>query len=146
VTRLGRYWLFFVIVAVGLALSWGQVGRKAHRVLSENPTVLLQTERPCQPSAAPCAAMGASHAIVMGPAAPGWRIVSDGFDTATVIDVLASMLDANGAVARQLTLDAGASEWRVAPMPPDIERLRIQISTNNVAVVAEFPLAPAVRR
>ena len=144
-TRLGRYWLFFVIIAVGLALSWGQVGRKTHRVLSENPTVLLQTEQPCHPSAAPCAAMGANHAIVMGPAASGWRIVSDGFDTATVIGVLASTLDAHGAVLRQVALDAGVSEWRIAPTPAAVERLRIEVSTNEMAVVAEFPLVPATR-
>ena len=57
-SRQGRYWIFFVIVAVGLALSWGQVGRKTRQALEIEPVLLLVTETPCTPMATPCAAVG----------------------------------------------------------------------------------------
>ena len=77
-TRLGRYWLFFVIVAVGLALSWGQVGRKAQRALDSSPVVYLHTETPCRPQLAPCAAVAGDRALVLGPAQNGLLVKQAG--------------------------------------------------------------------
>lgn len=59
-----RLWIFFVIVAVGLVLSWGQIGQKAGQLSIDR---LLDTETPCRPQVVPCAAYGADVALVLGP-------------------------------------------------------------------------------
>ena len=139
-SRVGRYWLFFVIVAVGLALSWGQVGRKTHRVLTETPTRLLHTERDCAPRQSPCAAMGSSQAVVLGPDAAGMRIVTQGFDDHDVTAVELVMLGAAGTVNGRIDLDSGIRSWRVPQPSVGVRRLRIAITTGGETLVAEFPL------
>jgi hypothetical protein len=139
-SRLGRYWLFFVIVAVGLVLSWGQVGRKTHQVLTEAPTTLLTTEANCRPGLAPCAAMGNSRAMVLGPAGNGLRVVTKGFDPASLLAARATWFDRANDVVGQSTLSTDATEWRIRSLPGDARRMRIEIDSNDGTVVAEFPL------
>jgi hypothetical protein len=139
-SRLGRYWLFFVIVAVGLALSWGQVGRKTHQVLSEAPTALLSTEADCRPARAPCAAMGGRHAIVVGPDRGGLRVVTRGFDADSLLAVRATWFDRTADEIAQSLLDTDAVDWHISAVPRDSRRLRIEVQANAETVVAEFPL------
>jgi hypothetical protein len=139
-SRLGRYWLFFVIVAVGLVLSWGQVGRKTHQVLTEAPTTLLTTEANCRPGRAPCAAMGNSHAVVLGPAGNGLRVVTKGFDPASLLGGRVTWVDHANDVVGQAMLGTDATEWQIRSVPVDSRRIRIEIDSNDGTVVAEFPL------
>lgn len=139
-SRVGRYWLFFVIVAVGLALSWGQVGRKTHRVLLDDPVVYLQTEEDCRPRTAPCAAMGGDRAVVLGPAADGLLARTTGLDAAAIIEVEVVMLGADGTALEARALVADAPAWTVTDLPAGTRLLRYRISANKETTVAEFPL------
>ena len=139
-SRVGRYWLFFVIVAVGLALSWGQVGRKTHRVLLDEPVVYLQTEKDCRPRTAPCAAVGRDRAVVLGPATAGLLARTTGLDETAITAVEVIMLGADGTTLESRVLVANVPAWRVADLPDGTRLLRYRISANKETTVAEFPL------
>ena len=79
---MGRYWIFFVIVAVGLVLSWGQVGRKTEHELRERPVDFLSVESGCDPMHAPCAAYAGERAMVLGPEQGGLLLKLAGIDPA----------------------------------------------------------------
>jgi hypothetical protein len=139
-SRLGRYWIFFVIVAVGLALSWGQVGRKTKRALETDPVVFLTTERPCKPYLAPCAAVADDRAVVLGPSPGGLRVKQTGVPIADIVEVEAGFLGAAGELtgSRILTRQAGA--WLVSDVPAPSRVLRIRIIGSRDVTVAEFPM------
>jgi len=139
-SRLGRYWIFFVIVAVGLALSWGQVGRKTQRLLESEPVVFLVTERPCRPSVEPCAAVAGDRAVVLGPAQVGLRVKQTGISTADIVDVEAVFLALDGENTGFRSLTRRADAWSVSDVPALSQMLRIRIISNHDVTVAEFPL------
>lgn len=139
-SRTGRYWLFFVIVAVGLALSWGQVGRKTQRVLQETPVVYLQTEADCRPFSAPCAALGGDRALIVGPAGNGLRARQTGFDTAALVTVEVIAFSADGGEVQRRVLPLNG-DWLLLPVPSEARRLRYRITSNSETTAAEFPLA-----
>ena len=62
-----RVWLLFVVVAVGLILSWSQVAKKL--ALEADAPIDLVPDRPCEPWHSPCAAVHPRVAVVVGPAA-----------------------------------------------------------------------------
>ena len=93
---MGRYWIFFVIVAVGLVLSWGQVGRKTEHELRERPVDFLSVESGCDPMHAPCAAYAGERAMVLGPEQGGLLLKLAGIDPASVASVEAVLLDPGG--------------------------------------------------
>ena len=139
-SRLGRYWIFFVIVAVGLALRWGQIGRKTPQVLRDDPVIYLQTEKDCRPNAAPCAALGSDRAVVLGPAKSGLLARTTGLDEAAIIQVEVVMLGADGVALGRRTLAADAPVWHVRGLPPGTRLLRYRITGSRETTVAEFPL------
>ena len=51
-TRQAGYWIFSSSSRSGLALSWGQIGRKTHRVFEAEPFV-FRAESSCRPRALP---------------------------------------------------------------------------------------------
>ncbi len=71
--RIDWIWIFFVIIAVGLVLSWGRTGQRLHEAQEVGLTLdvdrVLEAESPCQPLLAPCAALGREVAVVLGPVA-----------------------------------------------------------------------------
>jgi hypothetical protein len=139
-TRLGRYWLFFVIVAVGLALSWGQVGRKTERALSEDPVFFLSTEADCLVSRLPCAAVAGDRALVLGPATGGLRLEQTGFDAAAISMVEARLLteQGDGPPARSLLRDAGG--WRLPLAADALGVVRIRVVERDRVSVADYRL------
>lgn len=140
-SSLARYWIFFVIVAVGLVLSWGQVGVKTRQTLESLPPMsLLSTESPCQPAQAPCAATSADRAVVLGPARNGLAVRQTGIDRGAIERAEAALLDDAGQVTeRRLLLDRGDG-WDVGRLPADVPRLQIQFHEQGGVTVAEFPL------
>lgn len=140
--REGRYWIFFVIIAVGLALSWGQVGRKTHQVFADSPVVLLATETPCRPLAAPCAAVGGDRALVAGPAGRGLAIRQAGLDGDQVVAGEAEFLDAEGVSIRVEKPAYTAGGWGVPFIPAGAAMLRFIVRDNRATTVAEYPLLP----
>ena len=138
--RQGRYWIFFVIVAVGLALSWGQVGRKTRQALEIEPVLLLVTETPCTPMASPCAAVGRDRALVVGPDGQGLRIRQTGIPVSQIVGVEALFVGTDGRTSgpRKVLPDDGA--WVVSEVPPESGMLRIRVVGSGEVTVAEFPL------
>jgi hypothetical protein len=139
----GRFWIFFVIVAVGLVLSWGQVGRKTVEVLAEGDVAYLWTEEPCAPRVAPCAASASDVALVLGPAAGGLRLRAIGLPVAAVEALQAEYLDADAQVLSSLIIDAGPGPgtdgWPL-PAADSAVRLRVYLEMPGRSLVAEFPL------
>jgi len=139
-SRLGRYWLFFVIVAVGLALSWGQVGRKTQRALHEDPVSYLYTEPDCVATREPCAATAGDRALVLGPASGGLRLKFAGLEPAAIVSVEARLLSPADAEPLSRALLREADSWRLPLATGAHDRVRIRVSTRDGASVAEFRL------
>ncbi|MGB5648506.1 MAG: hypothetical protein WBM59_00395 [Sedimenticolaceae bacterium] len=139
-TRLGRYWIFFVIVAVGLALSWGQIGRKTQRAFEEEPAVLLLTEPACRVWVAPCAAMASDRAVVAGPSGAGLGIRQTGLTPTQILRVEAVFLASDGSEKDRRLLIRGADSWSVPGVPEGTATLRIRMVGGQETTVAEFPL------
>jgi hypothetical protein len=141
-SRMGRYWLFFVIVAVGLALSWGQVGRKTQTVLEAQQVDYLSPEPNCFANQAPCAAVSEDHALVLGPAGQGFRLKQTGFEQQEIVSVEATAFS-NGTEEESHMLAVGflPNAWSIE-MPVKAETvLRIRLATAERISVADFPLA-----
>jgi hypothetical protein len=135
-----KYWIFFVIVAVGLALSWGQIGRKAERALTSAPVVFLTTEQPCRPREAPCAALASDRALVLGPVAPGLGIRQTGLAVPAVSRVEAIALSADGSQIDSYLPALGDEVWRLPELPAEVAVLRVRVSADDEVTVADFPL------
>ena len=139
-SRQGRYWIFFVIVAVGLSLSWGQVGRKTRQVLEDEPVMLLVTETPCTPIASPCAAVGRDRALLLGPDEQGLRIRQTGIPVLEIIRVESVFVGTDGQASEPGKLLPDGEAWIVSGLPPGSVRLHIRVVGNRDVTVAEFPL------
>lgn len=65
--RWNKAWYFFMLVAAGLILSWGQVGQryKQNKPVETREHLLLRTEEGCDLNTSPCAAMGPDYALVI---------------------------------------------------------------------------------
>ena len=141
--RTNRLWIFFVIVAVGLVLSWGQVGRVESQRVAPRDGVWLDTEVPCTPLEAPCAAYGGSLALVLGPDRPGrLRLKVVGNDNPRIGG--ASVFTRGGGRSDSLELapdPAGPAQWTVDL--PDISKAataEFRVYLERPAVQAAFPL------
>lgn len=132
------YWLVFVIVAVGLALSWGQVGRKAERVMAETPVQMLQVESNCRPLRAPCAALGRDRALVLGPGSGGLVLRATGV-TQPVREIEALALSGDGDGTALVPLAKGDA-WVLDRLPSEALALRVSLHLEDGITVAEFPL------
>ena len=140
-SRLGRYWLFFVIVAVGLALSWGQVGVKTRRALAEEPVVYLAVESACFADRQPCAAIAGDHALVLGPMPGGFRLKQTGYEDGGIIRVEASALDDTASETRVLAVGREAAAWSILTPVDRIAAVRVRVVGNGRVSVADFPVA-----
>jgi hypothetical protein len=139
-SRQGRVWLLFVIVAVGLALSWGQVGRNTQRAIEDRPVVLLRTEQPCRPRAAPCAAVAEDRALVLGPAGRGLAVKAVGWRIEDIARIEAVALADDGTEIPVALPVRDHEGWSV-PMPPAAAALlRVRVEQAREATVADFPL------
>jgi hypothetical protein len=133
------YWLIFVIVAVGLVLSWGQVGRKAERVMAETPVQVLRVEDNCRPRQEPCAALGRDRALVLGPGSGGLILRAAGVSAPVrEIEVLARSADGDETALVPLAL---GDAWVLDRLPPGPVMLRVVLHLEDGVTVAEFPLS-----
>lgn len=136
-----RYLIFFVIVAVGLALSWGQIGRKTRDVLRDRNVEFLVLDGNCRPTVRPCAAYAAARALVLGPDAGGsFLLKAVGINQGAA--ELSVKLLRNG-------VDVGAGQWRrrddatwrISPATePGIQFMRVGLLAEGTAYVADFPV------
>ena len=138
-SRLGKYWIFFVIVAVGLALSWGQIGRKAEQVLQQDPVVYLAVEPGCAPVESPCAAVASDRALVLGPGIGGLLLRQTGFDADEIIRVEVQVLASDGVVVGERQLGVKNGNWLLRSFEKTGGLLRIRVVGNHDITVADFP-------
>ena len=141
-TRLGRYWLFFVIVAVGLALSWGQVGQKTKRVLEAEDVAYLKVEPGCFANRRPCAAIAGDHALVLGPAQVGLRLKQTGFPRDEIVAVEALQLAKPDEIALRVVPEAAS--WQILWSPGTGDAVRVRLIGNGRVTVADFPVGGAI--
>jgi len=142
--RQGRYWLFFAILAVGLTLGWGQVGRKTHRLFETEPMVYLRAEKDCRPRTAPCAALAGDRALILGPAMSGLVMRQIGMATRDIFGGEGISLATGGEELSRKELSPGVDEWLLADVPANTAVLRFLVRGKRETTVAEFPLHPAV--
>jgi hypothetical protein len=135
--RTSRYLLFYAILAVGLAYSWGQLGRRT-QLDPKRPVHLMSTESDCQPWHAPCAAYAKDFALVLGPAGTGLRLV--GSDLPNAVEISAKQFGAGGQSLDDPTLKTlSANAWQLDGLPRQ-GRLRINLLGPSKQWSAEFPL------
>jgi hypothetical protein len=138
--RLDRYWIFFVIIAVGLALSWGLVGRKTHRLIEAEPATYLVPEPGCRPRIRPCAATAADRALVLGPAPQGLGLRQIGLDPTAIVAVEAVFISANGERLAEPAVRRAHAGWLIPEPPAAVSRVRIRVLLEGEMTVTEFPL------
>jgi hypothetical protein len=141
--RWNRLWIFFAIVAVGLVLSWGQVGREASQRVATRAGAWLDTEVPCAPLHTPCAAYGGDVALVLGPDRPDvLRLKVVGVDDPRIGG--ASVFTRGGGQSDSVELGlepAGLAQWTVGL--PDLSTAataEFRVYFERPAVQAVFPL------
>lgn len=139
-SRIGRYWLFFVIVAVGLALSWGQIGRKTQHALEEAPVSYLAVEPNCRADLRPCAAIAGDHAIVLGPVDRGLMLKQTGFEQASVASIEAAVAVEDADDERRLAVQRVDDGWFIPLKNNAGARLQVRLTANGRVSVADFPL------
>ena len=139
-TRQASYWIFFLIVAVGRALSWGQIGRKTHRVFEAEPFVFLKTESSCRPRAMPCAAMAGDRAVLLGPVPGGLVVRQTGLETAGITRIELIALSTDGSELGSYLAALRGDTWLVPDVPSQTTVLRVRVVGNRDTSVADFPL------
>ena len=143
-----RLWIFFVIVAVGLALSWGKVGQKTEQTISQDPFELLRAEPGCLLPRDSCAAYGSELALV---AKGGWlpdermalyfKLV--GAEMAAISHFEAEVR-VDGRAPEQLAVLRRQDDWQTvyAGSVPVNGRLRIRFETATGRYATEYTLTP----
>lgn len=139
-SRIGRYWLFFVIVAVGLALSWGQIGRKTQHALEAAPVSYLTVETNCLADLRPCAAIAGDHALVLGPVDRGLMLKQTGFQDTSVASVEAAIAVEGADDERLLAVKRAGDGWLIPVDNRTGFSLQVRLTANGRVSVADFPL------
>ena len=152
--RMDWIWIFFVIVAVGLVLSWGRTGQR----LQKDPDVaavlsvdrILEAESPCRPFKAPCAALGQDLALVLGPVAEAsdllaMRLVATETEIGTELPEIDWQADGEGFTPQQRLSSRRLqeAEWLIAvpedPIAP-APSLWVRLRHGGLRYAARFPL------
>lgn len=135
-----RLWIFFVIVALGLVLSWSLIGHKTGRM---EVGAILATETPCRPYQAPCAAFGSEMALVLGPG-PGTDLLLKAAGQPLPQLLKVDILAAGQKVPQPVAVEAlAAGIWRLHLTTPDIPHQgKLHIVLRGSSIRAVFPLAP----
>jgi hypothetical protein len=129
----------FVIVAAGLVLSWGQIGHKAGRVALDG---LLDTETPCRPYSAPCAAYGSDIALVLGPG-PGSDLLLKASTRRLPRGLEVGIIAADHSVSQPVVAEAlAAGVWRLYLGKREFpDQAKLVIELEEASLRAVFPLA-----
>lgn len=142
-----RLWIFFVIVAVGLALSWGKVGQKTEQRISQDQFVLLRVESGCRLPVDSCAAYGSELALVAKAAwladkrlAVYFRLVGPEM---AMVNQFEAELHVEGRMSQPQAVLRRQEDWQVilsGPAPLG-SGLRIRFETSSGRYAAEYPLS-----
>jgi len=130
-----------MIVAVGLVISWGQVGRKSQQSV-DGDIILLQVEDDCRPRSLPCAAYAARQAFVLGPDRHGLRLVGQGIGN-TDKQPIAEQFAMDGSVLGAVLIrQQDALSWFIELADPQAvgSHLSLRLPQQGYWLVAEFPI------
>lgn len=150
--RWNKAWYFFMLVAAGLILSWGQVGQKFKQDVKKDTReyLLLRTEKECDLLIAPCAAFAPDYAIVVKlEQNAGWQTV--------FIRTAGEKLSAQSLVSLSFEPESSLYETEMLPIrfkQPDTWfsdvkfpgndkttwKLRVKIERGNKVMVADYPV------
>jgi hypothetical protein len=137
--RFNRYLLFYLILGIGLAIAWTQVGRRA-RLAPNTGLRVMGVDEHCRPQSRPCAAYAHAFALVLGPNAgqPGLLLKGEKLPADARLDLV--QLDVHAlALDKPLLKPLPGGRWLIGPVHRS-GRLRINVSAGQSQWIAEFPL------
>lgn len=132
------YLIFYVILAVGLALSWSQVSRRAQLVPNSQVSV-MQVDAACEPQTAPCAAYAQHFALVLGPSGDHLKLVGQSLPEGVELHVQQLDLQARIMQSQPLVKALAGEAWSLRPLEGG-GRLRVRLLKEGHEWLAEFPL------
>ncbi len=153
--RWNKVWYFFMLVAAGLILSWGQVGQryKQKENFDTREYLLLRTEQDCHLEMAPCAAYAPDYAIVLNlENNNNWytaevRTVGETLNRESVVRMTfepeSSLYETETLPLRFKEPHSWVSYIQLPDQSKTVWTMRVSIERDNQVMVADFPLAPA---
>jgi hypothetical protein len=151
--RWNKSWYFFMLVAAGLILSWGQVGNRyrEHKPVETKEYLLLRTEQNCELLKAPCAAYAPDYALVINVEKNrGWntatvRAAGVKLDQASRVKMsfepVSSLYEPELLPVRFREPDSWYSDFQFPDNRQAVWKLRIKVDQSEKTVyVADFPL------
>ena len=132
-----RYLIFYAILAVGLAISWTQVGKRAQLVPDANLHI-MSVDADCRPLQAPCAAYAAEFAMVLGPDGRRLRLLGERLPLAGELKMQQFDHSAHELQPPRFGLQK-TGQWWVEPVVLS-GRLRVSLLLGEEQWVAEYPL------
>ena len=129
--------MFYAILAVGLAISWAQVGKRA-QMTPDAQIRVMSIEDDCQPYRAPCAAYTDDFGLVLGPQGKSLRLQSLHLPEDSEFE-LRHFQDDAVEVEKPLMERISDDSWQVQPVVRS-GRLRVSVLNADVQWVAEYPL------
>ncbi len=151
--RFNKLWYFFMLIAAGLILSWGQVGTryKQKEKIDTREYLLLRTEAGCDLLQAPCAAFAPDFAIVMKlQKNRGWNTVfiktageplTQQSRVKMNFEPESSLYEAQLLPVRFQVPDSWYSDFQFPDNFQTVWKLRVKIEKNaNLVYVADFPV------
>lgn len=139
--RFNRYLMIYLILGIGLAIAWTQVGR-GPRLAPNTGLRVMSVDEHCQPRRAPCAAYAEAFALVAGPDPEGAGLLLVGEKLPADVRVDLVQLDANSRPLPSpplLLRILPGKRWRVELLQAG-GRLRVNLSSAGEQWIAEFPL------
>jgi len=136
-SKTNRYLMFYVILAVGLAVSWTQVGRRA-QLVPDADLYVMSVDGDCQPLQTPCAAYAREFALVLGPDGNRLRLQGEKLPLGAELHMQQFDHSAHELKAPSVSL-VRTGLWRVEPVVP-YGRLRVNLLLGDQQWVAEYPL------
>lgn len=133
-----RYLIFYVLLALGLALSWNQVGRRAQLIPGAKLHV-MSVDGDCRPLESPCAAYAQQFALVLGPDGARLRLLGEKLPPGHELRIQQFDHSVTELESPHFAPEAPQAWW-VEPVLPT-GRLRVSLLVGDEQWVAEYPLS-----
>lgn len=137
--RFNRYLMFYLILGIGLAIAWTQVGRRMQLAPNTGLRVMSIDEH-CVPQESPCAAYAKAFALILGPSGgngslllKGDKLPKDSRLDFVQLDI--HSLELPAPLARAMP----NGQWLLEPAKKP-GRLRVNLSAGGEQWIAEYPL------
>ena len=150
--RWNKAWYFFMLVAAGLILSWGQVGQRYKQTapVDTREYLLLRTEPDCDLLAGPCAAFAPDYAIVIKlERHAGWqtlyvRTANESLSEQSLLKLSfepeSSLYEPEVLPVRFKQPDTWYSDMQLPRNDKTIWKLRVKIERGEKVMVADYPV------